>query len=255
MIVVVLTDTGAFADDVSFTKTAADLPPIFPCLPVEHPVRTQCPVEFWAPCLPACLTCAVLVSDQHPPPHLHLPPTLPPTYLPPRCAGHRTARCAQGLSSLIGGAFSLIIVNLLTLMANCWPSAPASPETAAAAQGSRGKSGKRGYHIGSVQEDGDGGGDDELTPLIDSVTDSPVPMATALATAAGGGAGSTAGGAAPDLNGSATDIAKASTEARAAKEEGEKKKRERGYGTWKLLQLARPHKGWLYAGCAVLLLR
>jgi len=151
---------------------------------------------------------------------------------------------SQGLFGLIGGAFSLAIVNLLVLMANCWPSAPApapTRETTAAAW-AHDKSGP----AGAVQ---DGGGDDELTPLIDNAGLGPVaPAAPARAGADGSGAGW-----APDTT--AIGIAKASTEARAAKEEDERKNRERGYGTLKLLQLARPHKGWLYAGCAVLLLR
>eukprot|EP00041_Stephanoeca_diplocostata_P034246 m.1153954 g.1153954 ORF g.1153954 m.1153954 type:complete len:943 (+) comp24487_c0_seq19:419-3247(+) len=53
----------------------------------------------------------------------------------------------------------------------------------------------------------------------------------------------------------AVRIASRSAHRREQEEERAKHARERGYGTFKLLQLARPHKYWLYAGCIVLLIR
>ena len=98
--------------------------------------------------------------------------------------------------------------------------------------------------FGNEDEDDEGGGK-EQTPLIVNEAAGDGEMQDAVQFTAATVAGTA----------SAVDIATEKAAAYQREEEHAKSARDRGYGTRRLLQLAQPHKIWLYAGCIVLFIR
>lgn len=186
------------------------------------------------------------------------------------------------LYGIAGAAGGLGFVNAISLMISCWPSDPRTSHGATAGkrvQPNSMGSGRRHKSSSPIESS------DETQPLlrgrkdralkykkvaskgnavsINSVDDD---IEQELHTHLGTDDASTqnadyASDSDGDVDENLTDtdpavlIASSSAHRRARMEERAQHTRERGYGTLKLLQLARPHKYWLYAGCVVLLVR
>jgi ABC-type bacteriocin/lantibiotic exporter with double-glycine peptidase domain len=168
------------------------------------------------------------------------------------------SQCLCFRYTLAGAAAGLMLLNAVTLMVGCWPTDPdqdrderiaTATAAATATARARAKGGGRGRGVKAS--------DPERTLLLPDSGDGAEQGFSVNADFGPPSSGESAEVVpkAALLSSSSTRVAQQDADERATAEQKAKASRERGYGTFKLLELARPHKSWLYAGCVILLIR
>lgn len=146
-------------------------------------------------------------------------------------------------------AGGFVLLNAIALMMGCWPVAPGDEPRhhAASTTGAVGGATPRNKDVqGSVGE---------RMPLIANNNRDGLVQEQGLSINSDGLEEAVLRDGGEQTPDASSRVAQLHCQERAVAEKIAKAKRERGYGTFKLLELARPHRSWLYAGCLILLLR